>query len=185
MNNLYIICGRSGSGKDSVSDKLCKEQELKKVNSYTTREKRENEEGTHIFVTTEEFDKIRNDLVAYTFFNGNEYGATNKQVNKSDIYILDKKGVEYFKENYDNYKPYKIIYLDVPEQMCRTRMIKRGDSKEDANERVINDRIEFEGIEKLADIVISNVYFLSCYCDLWEYIRNCENDFRKGVNKNK
>ena len=185
MNNLYIIAGKSGSGKDSVSDKLCTDYGLKKVNSYTTRKKRKDESNTHIFVTPKEFDKIRSDLVAYTLFNGDEYGATNSQVNESDIYILDKKGILYFKEHYNNYKQFKIIYLDVSEMMCRDRMKKRGDNKEDVEKRILNDRIEFEGIEQLADIIIPNKYFLSTVCDIWEYIRNCEVDYRKKLNKNK
>jgi len=158
---------------------------LKKVNSYTTRKKRDEEKGTHIFVTTKEFDKIRNDLVAYTLFNGNEYGATNQQVNESDLYILDKKGIEWFKEHYNNYKSYKVIYLDVSETQCRDRMKKRGDSKEDVEKRIQNDKIEFEGIEKLADVVISNQYFFSCCCDIWEYIQKCEVNSRKKLNKNR
>jgi guanylate kinase len=185
LNNLYIIAGKSGSGKDSVSDKLCTDYELRKVHSYTTRKKRKDELNTHIFVTTKEFDKIRNDLVAYTMFNGKAYGATNKQVNESDLYILDKKGILYFKEHYNNYKPFKIIYLDVPEFMCRERMKKRGDSTEEIEKRIQNDRIEFKGIEKLSDVIISNKYFLSCVCDIWEYIQKCEVDSRKKMNKNR
>lgn len=177
MNNLYIIAGKSGSGKDSVSDRLCTDYGLKKVNSYTTRKKRSEEKGTHIFITTKEFDKIRDDLVAYTMFNNNEYGATNKQVNDSDLYILDKKGILYFNEHYNNYKPFKIIYIDATETQCRDRMKKRGDSKEDIEKRIQNDRIEFDGIEELADIIIPNKYFLSCVCDIWEFIKKCENRY--------
>ena len=177
MNNLYIIAGHSGCGKDHVVDKLCTEHNLKKVISYTTRKKRKNEEGTHIFVTKKEFDKLKDDMCAYTLFNGNYYCGTNEQVNQSDIYILDKRGIEYFKEHHTG-KPYKVIYINVPEKICRLRMIQRGDVMEDANKRIENDRIEFEGIEKMADFIVDNNYFNSCVCDIWEFIRNCEKELK-------
>jgi len=93
---------------------------------------------------------------------------------------LDKQGIESLKENYKN-KPIKVIYLDVSEVQCRSRMRKRGDGQDDINKRVKNDRIEFDGIEKLADVIISNQYFLSCVCDIWEYMQKTENDYRKKV----
>jgi guanylate kinase len=114
--------------------------------------------------------------VAYTLFNGNEYGATNKQVSEADVYILDKKGIEYFKEHYNNYKPFKIIYLDVPESVCRLRMLQRGDDKNKVHKRILNDRIEFEGIEDLADVIIPNDYFDTCVNNVWEYIQKCEEE---------
>jgi len=159
-----------------VSDRLCTEYNLKKVVSYTTRKPRKGEEGAHIFVTKKEFDTLKDDMCAYTFFNGNYYCATNEQVNESDLYILDKRGIEYFHEHYKG-KPFKIIYLDVPQDICRLRMLKRGDSHEEVNKRIENDKIEFQGIEKLADIIIPNRYFDSCVCDIREYMLNCE----KGV----
>ena len=114
-------------------------------------------------------------MCAYTYFNGNYYCATNTQVNNCDTYILDKKGIEWFKEHY-NGKPYKIIYIDVPEQICRLRMIQRGDTMESANERIENDRVEFEGIEKMADFIVDNNYFNSCVCDIWEFMCKCEKE---------
>ena len=174
MNNLYIIAAKSGAGKDHVADKLCQDHNLKKVISYTTRKKRKNEENTHIFVSKKEFNTLRNDLIAYTLFNGNEYGATRQQADESDIYIVDKKGIEYLKKHYTGNKQVKVIYISVPENVCRLRMIQRGDDHEAVNERIANDAIEFQGIESISDVIIPNNYFNSCVCDIWEYIRNCE-----------
>ena len=176
LNNLYLIVGKSGSGKSTVVQKLCNMYNLSEVISYTTRPKRNNEKNgdTHIFVSQKEFDKIKNDLCAYTKFNGFEYGATNQMVNQNNFYVIDKKGIEYFKSHYNNHKSFKIIYIDVPEHECRIRMIKRGDSKSDVEKRIQNDRIEFAGIEKIVDITISNDYQFSCVCDIWEYILKCE-----------
>lgn len=172
LKYLYVIVGKSGSGKDTVVGKLCNEYGFKSVTSYTTRPKRQGEGDTHIFVTKKEFNKIRKDLVAYTYFNGNEYGATKEQVNQADIYIIDKKGIEFFKEHYD--RPFKIIYLDVPESICFQRMLHRGDDKAKAHERVENDKIEFQGVQEIADMIVDNQYIMSCVCDIREYISKCE-----------
>ena len=110
---------------------------------------------------------------------------TNEQLKNSDIYVISRNEIEYFKEHYNNYKPYKIIYLDAPEAICRNHMKQCKYDNEDIQKQMINDRLEFEGIENLADIVIPNKYFLSTVCDVWEYIRNCEVDYRKKLNKNK
>lgn len=176
FKNFYIMAGKSGSGKDSISDVLCKEYGLKKVISYTTRPKRKNEDNTHIFVSKATFDTFRNDLVAYTLFNGNEYGATHQQVGECDLYILDKKGIEYFIDSYKGDKTFKIIYINVDESDCKARMLMRGDNKHDILKRVENDRIEFEGVEKYADFIAVNDNFNDCVENIWKYIQKCESE---------
>lgn len=52
MHNIYLIVGRSGSGKDTVVDYLCKHYGYKRIVSYTTRPPR-NAQDKHIFVTIE------------------------------------------------------------------------------------------------------------------------------------
>jgi guanylate kinase len=52
MQNIYLIVGRSGFGKDTVVDCLCERYGYKRIISYTTRPRR-NEQDKHIFVTIE------------------------------------------------------------------------------------------------------------------------------------
>lgn len=103
---LYCVLGRSCAGKDYFCKKLTKKypEKFKMVVSYTTRPKRSDEtDGVeHYFVTKEEFDKIRqeNEIIAYTQIGEYEYMATKKELEKSNIYIIDPKGVEYLSKNF-------------------------------------------------------------------------------------
>ena len=68
MNDtLYLIVGKSGSGKDTVINKVCELFNYTKVISYTTRPMRTPDENTHIFVTDKDFNMAK-DIVAYTRF---------------------------------------------------------------------------------------------------------------------
>ena len=64
-NTIYLIVGRSGSGKTTIAEELERKYGLKSIQSYTTRPKRSDNETGHIFVSDEEFDKLT-DMVAYT-----------------------------------------------------------------------------------------------------------------------
>jgi len=178
LKNFYIFCGRSGSGKDKVINTLCKKYGFRKVVSYTTRPRRQEEEkvNTHIFVNQQGFDSIRGQLIAYTFFNGFEYGGTQEQVEHSDFYTLDVNGIKYFKEHYTGTKPFKIIYLDVEPEICKVRMFNRGDPPMQVSLRVANDIKAFKEAPDLADVIIPNDFFDSCVKDVYDYIMKCENE---------
>ena len=100
---MILVFGRSGSGKDFLTQLFGCE----KIQSYTTREKRQEEinksqeELTHTFVKS--LDKVKlkkNDFwVARKFHYGVEYGATFSQALSSDIYVIDPLGVEMFFAN--------------------------------------------------------------------------------------
>ena len=47
MGKIYVIIGKSASGKDHIYQSILKDSklDLKKIVSYTTRPKRENEEN--------------------------------------------------------------------------------------------------------------------------------------------
>lgn len=158
-NTIYLIVGRSGSGKTTIAEELEKKYGLKSIQSYTTRHKRSENETGHIFVTDEEFDKLT-DMVAYTEFGfpPYRYCATTEQVETHDLYIIDPKGIEYFKEHYKGNKSIKVIYINVSVSTAIDRMRKRGDFQQALN-RASNDMAAFydyvHGI-KTADYTIDN-----------------------------
>ena len=186
LNNFYIFCGKSGSGKDKVINTLCNKYDFTKVVSYTTRPRRKDEEkvNTHIFINQEGFNKIRSQLIAYTYFNGYEYGGTAEQVENNNFYTLDVNGIKFFKQNYKGEKPFKIIYLDVPESICKVRMFERGDPPIQVSLRITNDRKAFQEAPDLANVIIQNDFFNTCIKDVYEYICNCENKTSKGSDVN-
>lgn len=199
MNNLYIFCGESGSGKTIISKMLEIQRNLKSLPSYTTRPKRCEDEDNHIFVTDDEFDKLT-DIIAYTDFNGFRYCGTSQQIQQYDIYTLDKDGIVYFKENYHGEKGYKIIYIKTPFQTRYERMFERskkdkgyynndcGDNDKlnivelsswETCQRLNNDTIKFKDIELYSDFVVNNNdgdLLTDVVNKVWQYIRKCENE---------
>lgn len=156
---IYLVVGPSGSGKTTVISELCRRYGYHSVNSFTTRPKRYSGEQGHIFVTKSEFDELRSKMCAYTMFDGNEYGATSKQVSKNDLYVIDEAGIEYFAKHYKEGKQPIIIYIDANSEQLKSRMAYRGDSEEQIKSRQevdSNRRGLFEKFKEIPCFYIMN-----------------------------
>ena len=144
MRYLYLIVGRSGSGKTELTNVLAEHFNAKIVQSYTTREKREPNETGHIFATPKDYFKAKaqNLVVAETIFSGNYYWAQSDQIEECDLYVVDPKGVEDVRTAYENdiinKKPF-VIKLSVSRKEVAKRMKKRGDSPNSIQTRLLND----------------------------------------------
>lgn len=104
------IVGKSCTGKSTLA-KYCKEKyELKMLESYTTRPKREKELEGHTFITDKEFDELNN-IVAYGEFGGYRYCATKEQIDNSDLYVVDLQGIKELKEKYIDNENKRRIYV--------------------------------------------------------------------------
>ena len=150
---LILLCGKSGCGKTTIANELVK-RGLTQVSSYTTRARRSDDENGHTFVSVEDFPF--NDLVAYTYFNNQHYGATQQQCDNADIYVIDKKGIIELKEKYKSTRDVITILIHTSEEELIERMRKRGDSEDAINQRVLNDIKEFHNITSIADYVVNN-----------------------------
>lgn len=158
MSNIILLVGESGCGKSTIAAKL-EAYGLKSIKSYTTRSVRENDRkdaDTHTFISDEEFDKL-SDIVGYTEFNGYRYCATAEQVDNADIWVIDPKGVEYFRQTYKGTKKPIVVYIDVPEEERAIRMGHRGDNLGQISDRLAHDREAFKTARDMADFVICNV----------------------------
>ena len=171
---IYLIVGKSGVGKTSVINELHKRYGLSEVISYTTRPRRPKEENTHIFTDKKTFESIKDNMVAFTEFDGNLYGVDAQSVEDNDLYAIDLQGINFFKSHYTGNKPFKIILIDAPEDVCHMRMITRGDSHIAIAKRLANDKIAFKDADKIADYIVENDYFNSCVKSIYDYI--CENE---------
>lgn len=153
MRNIYCVVGPSGCGKTTITEALQEKYGYKTVESYTTRPARYTGETGHVFVSKEEFDAL-GPLCAYTLFNGHEYGVTADIVDKSDLYVIDPAGIEFFKENYNGSKGISVIGLTAPREVLYARMKQRGDSDEKIYERFEHDADAFRGLGQIVDVHI-------------------------------
>lgn len=174
-DELYCIVGQSGSGKSTVTwaiqealEKMEAPRVLKPVESMTTRPPRYPGEPGHVYVSKAEFDTY--EMVAYTMFDGNEYGVPASMLDECDLYVIDIEGVKTLRERY-NGKPLVVIYLDITPEEAARRMRVRGDSEEKIAKRLANDAVMFADMDGLAaDYIIdanrSEQEVLDSLCDV-------------------
>lgn len=174
MKNLYIIVGRSGSGKTSVVQELCKYYGLKQVKTTTTRPRRFPEEDSYHFLSPEDFN-VRRDIIAPTVICEYSYGITPEALGAGDIIILDLKGVMDMQRGYKG-KPVKVIGIHAPLAELEARMIKRGDSRDGVNKRLENDEIRFGMMEDFCDIIVRNTDLSTTVKAVWAFIQMCEQE---------
>ena len=145
-NKLFIISGPSGAGEDSIINELEKLLSIERVVTTTTREKRRGESDgkPYYFISQEEFKKgvAENRFFEYAQeYNKQFYGVTNEEIQrviKSDkigIWKIEYKGVMTVKK----IMPEVIAILITTKslEILKQRILRRGASKEFAEERMI------------------------------------------------
>lgn len=97
--NILLIIGKSGVGKTTLADYLCKNlpNKYNLIDSITERPKRESNECGHLFVSKSKMDKILSNpnVVAYTKYGEYRYCAILQQFkfDKINVYVVDNQGV--------------------------------------------------------------------------------------------
>lgn len=154
---LIAIMGVSGSGKSTIANKLERKHGYTSVKSYTTRPIRDDPEdvSTHTFVTLDEIDQYKDDIVADNWYNDNYYFCTKTQLDNSDIYVVDKSGLIKLYKNYFN-KDIISIYLETSPEIVARRMEQRGDSNEQIMTRLQYDSEAFKDVKEMCDFVCTN-----------------------------
>ena len=139
MNDkILLLVGASGSGKSTVAVTLGLRHGWKQIPSYTTRPQRYEGESGHVFVNEEDFIRLE-DLVAYSEYGGYRYGATARQVDENEIYVVDPPGVISLVEKYKGSKAVYLCILHIPPEVCYERMRRRGDHMDEAALRIMRD----------------------------------------------
>ncbi len=162
MKTVFLIVGESASGKDSLVQRVCKDMSLKQVISYTTRARRLGEGDSHIFIDKADVDKYRDDMIAYTEIDGNEYFATSKQLEESDIYVIDPIGIKRLKTLVANTNMrFVTIYINTPLGIRKIRSATRGDLPFVYESRVEDETQQFQYFLKHAefDYAVQNIDF--------------------------
>ena len=148
-----ILCtvGRTGSGKNYISERLSTILDYPLVVSHTTRPKRDNETNgvEHWFDTKEEFNALiqNNTMIAYTKIGEYEYCALLEDISDNAIYIIDPHGIEYLKQNFKDQINLKIIYIYCDEYIRRARASTRSDFKTKWEQRNKDEDAQFTEFE--------------------------------------
>lgn len=142
---MIILVGASASGKTEVAKELKKKYDIQKVVTHTTRARRaqEIEDVDYHFVDKTLFLKLKeeNYFVETTLYNGNYYGTSKKEIADNKCLIVDPNGLHAFQSLHN---PHIVTFLLLAsEDLRKQRMALRGDSLENIQKRIENDRISF------------------------------------------
>jgi len=158
---IFLIVGRTSSGKSSLSKEVCRRLNLKQVKSHTTREPRPSEmenlnECDHYFISDEEVEQFELDMAAYTIINGNHYFTTKKTLFESDVYVIDPNGVYDLRhrcknEIEDGQLEFVTIYIRVPKIVAQRRFTSRGETVDAFHERYEKEDVQFSDFERRMD----------------------------------
>lgn len=161
IHTVYCVLGRTGSGKSTVTKEAANKLNMKVLKSYTTRQRRENETDEncdHTFISPDEVEKYRDDMIAYTERVGYCSFATKQQLLDNDFYIINPTGYYELKlKTKDMDVELVTIMVNVPYNDLRQRAKKRGDY--DAwQANYIKESEEFSSFEKsnLIDYFVLN-----------------------------
>lgn len=114
MSKIFSIVGPSGVGKTTAVEWASRALGIGVVRSYTTRPMRPGEvDGIdHIFVGVDAMPPSV-EMAAYTYFGGNHYWATRRQVTERDVfYVIDEKGLVELIERVGNEAEVVKIYIE-------------------------------------------------------------------------
>lgn len=142
---LYLVVGASGSGKDYIVDKICKDFNKARVISRTTRKPRQGRD-LHVFVDDNTARAELPSAIAKTDYNGYKYYVLPQDINEMDFYIIDVQGVKNLKKEELN-REVITIFIDSPWYIRAYHMRKRGDSIRSIINRLTLDRVEFRNFE--------------------------------------
>lgn len=162
---IVIFAGPSGSGKDSIMEKILeRSNNITKLTTATSRKKRDGEkEGqSYYFLSEHEFkDNIKNgNIPEHNFFSGNYYGTflpdLDKKLNENKIIFsqIQLVGARYLKENYN---ALLLFFVADSFEVLEERIRSRGNLTEtEIEERIKIAKKEVEEESKFYDYIIKN-----------------------------
>ena len=119
MKILFCIVGRSATGKDTLTNAICRDLQMEKVVSHTTREPRAGEkEGINYYFSAAEQLFAAEDaqnIAASTKIGNNYYWTTKDEILGKDFYVIDPEGLESLRANIKNENIRLVsIYITAP-----------------------------------------------------------------------
>ena len=151
-----IIVGKGGSGKDHMRKDL-QSMGFKYCVSHTSRPMRDGEsEGVdYFFVDPEYFQKNPELFYESVIFNDWYYGTSIAEFRRSNLLIMTPSGIG--KLTSQDRSESLIVYIDIPEDVRRGRLQKRGDS-DSVHRRLSADFRDFDNFFDY-DLSIKDPFF--------------------------
>ena len=159
---VISIMAKSGTGKTTVIDKLCKEYPFlfHYVKSFTTRPVRENDpkdKDSHVFVTEEYYNK-RKEYAFAVYHSPKGYTSWTDESSfmedKINIYAIDSKEFKNLTEKYLISELHG-IFLYIDEKEREKRFISRGEKDFDIEEHL--DKKYLEGLSNVKVLDVTNL----------------------------
>ena len=149
MKKKILLCGRTGTGKSTIAKEMSR-YGYSQVVSYTTRPKRdsETESADHYFISPEEVNAYRDNIVAYTKIGEYEYFATKEELDKKDIYVIDPSGIENIKKIVGDEYDFVEVYLRTPKKELCERYTQRKQTKKEFEKRYMAENKQFLEYER-------------------------------------
>lgn len=165
---LLILCGKTASGKNTYRETLMQRNpSWHRAISHTTRPMRDGEENNlqYHFTETVQFITmaIQNFFIETTDYRLSDYtedkwyyGLTKAEIDNDSINlaILNQDGAKNA-INYLGKEKVKVVYLHSDNEELRRRGHQRLDDSVRFEMRLRDDERQFEGIEKIADLVLN------------------------------
>lgn len=164
--NLFILSGPSGSGKNTVYDELAKRiPRIEQTVSATTRKPREGERNgvDYYFLSVEEFErKIENEeFVEYVKYGYNYYGTLKSEIRRLSalgkivVLIIEVQGADHVKKAFP--EATTVFIVPPSEEELRRRIVCRGqNTKEEINTRLDIAMEEMKNKDKYDYCVIND-----------------------------
>ena len=165
---ILLLIGPAGSGKTTLCRKL--EKAYKPIKIYTTRKRRADDSDNYIFVTKDEFISLYNEnkILTKAEIIGNYYGIQGVD-SESGIYtaVGDIFTLRQLREKNISFTS---CFLDVPLDICKERIIARGDEPEEVEKKIALEKEWGDGEKKECDYVVSEIEFESVYREILKII---------------
>lgn len=192
MNKLFIVMGKSASGKSTIENKINKFGVAKKVISCTTREKRSYEKDT------EDYYFLSN-IVFNTYLKQNQFAEHSEYVTADGMakYGINRNDIKLDENSYIcvvNPQGMKQLVKNLGKSNCVTIYIERDDKErllaslnrdknvniEEVIRRFEADKKDFEGIDEISDYVINNNDLTDAVLNIIDIIKHETNSMKRG-----
>lgn len=156
---MIVLVGASASGKTEIAKILFNKYGYKKCITTTSRSPRKNEVD-HVdyhFLSKERFQELvdKDAFLEVSIYNHHYYGFQKKDVMYKGVVVLDPNGANAVIRA--NIEDVMIVYVHSDKDLRESRMIQRGDCREDIKKRLISDDETFKPSNiKRIDLRIEN-----------------------------